>query len=197
MSVALTQPWTIDEFLDWVVEQEGKFEFDGFAPVAMTGASANHSRISQNIYAALRHRLRGTPCSYFGPDLAIATAQTVRYPDAVVTCTAVDGSSLTAPEPVVVFEVLSPSSGGTDRIVKLREYQTIPSLLHYVIVESATAGLTSMRRTSGDAPWTAEPLTIEDSLVLDAIGVAIPVAEVYEAVDFAKPTARRGGHRRR
>ena len=69
----MDDPWTAELFLDWVGTQEGRYEFDGLRPVAMTGGSANHSRILTNIHVALRSRLRGTPCSHFGPDLGVRT----------------------------------------------------------------------------------------------------------------------------
>jgi hypothetical protein len=64
---------TRDAFLNWTVAQRTRYEFDGFAPVAMTGGSRDHSRICQNIYAALRSRLKGSGCEPLGPDAGIAT----------------------------------------------------------------------------------------------------------------------------
>ncbi len=60
MNVALTRPWTVERFLAWADRQEGRYEFDGVRPVAMTGGTADHNRITINILAALRLRLRGT-----------------------------------------------------------------------------------------------------------------------------------------
>jgi len=62
MNVALTHPWTDEQFLNWAAAQEGRYEFDGLQPVAMTGGTARHSRITLNIHVALRSRLRGTQC---------------------------------------------------------------------------------------------------------------------------------------
>src|SRR5450432_2106653 len=112
MNVALTFPWTAEQFLKWVGTQEGRYEFDGVRPVAMTGGSANHSRILTNIHVALRSRLRGTGCSHFGPDLGVRTiGERVRFPDALITCTKFPGTERLAPDAVIVFEVLSPDSG--------------------------------------------------------------------------------------
>ena len=63
MNAPLRKPWTQREFFAWAATQEGRCEFDGFQPVAMTGGSANHNRITLNIHVALRSRLRGSPCS--------------------------------------------------------------------------------------------------------------------------------------
>jgi len=119
MNVALQRPWTIEQFLNWAGAQDGRYEFDGVQPVAMTGGNARHNRVTTNIHAALRYRLRGTPCAYYGPALGVQTiGSTVRYPDALVTCTKFPDTDRLAPDVRVVFEVLSPSSGRTDRIEK-------------------------------------------------------------------------------
>ena len=63
MNVALQCPWTIEQFLSWASTQDGRYEFDGIQPVAMTGGNARHSRVTTNVHAALRSRLRGTSCA--------------------------------------------------------------------------------------------------------------------------------------
>jgi Uma2 family endonuclease len=185
MSVALSKVWTEEAFLSWARRQEGRYEFDGFKPVAMTGGNANHGRIAHNIYSALGARLRGTPCSCFGPDLAVrTTAGKIRYPDALVTCTRFPGTAYIAPNPVIVFEVISLDSGGRDRIEKLREYAAVPSIRRYVIVESAGIGLTVLHRPEGGDAFTALPLLAEDTLHLPEIGIEVRVAEFYLDVEF-------------
>jgi Uma2 family endonuclease len=138
-----------------------------------------------NIHTALRQRLRGTGCRPLGADAGLATiGDSVRYPDALVTCTPITGDEYITPNVVVVFEVISPTSGRTDRIVKVREYAAVPSILRYVIVESASIGLTVLERRTGDEKWTVTTLMADDTLLLPEIGIEIPVAELYEGVDF-------------
>ena len=189
MNVALRMPaMSRDEFLDWAEAREGRYEFDGFEPVGMVGGSRNHSHITLNIHVALRSRLRGSPCDSLGPDMGIATVgDSVRFPDALVTCTNFPGNARLAPEVTVVFEVVSPGSVRVDRIVKLREYQAVASIRRYVIVEQDLAGLSVyFRQHEGDA-WTAVALTDEDVLALPEIGIEVPVAEFYEGVTFEVP----------
>ena len=157
MNIALRKPqMTRDQFFAWAEVQDTRYEFDGFQPVAMTGGTVNHSQITQNIHFALRTRLRGTGCRPLGPDAGVATiGDAVRYPDALVTCTRVTGTAHTVEGVVVVFEVLSPTSGRTDRIVKLREYRAVPSIRRYVILEHSSIGLTVFARADGEAEWTA------------------------------------------
>lgn len=185
MGTALRRPsMTREQFLDWVQTREGRWEFDGFDPVAMTGGTVNHNRICQNLWFALRRRLRGGPCQVLGPDAGIATSHdAVRFPDAVVTCVAEPGSAQLLSAPLLVFEVISPTSSRLDRIVKLREYAAVPSIRRYVIVESSSAALTVHARAQGDAPWTTTALTGEEVLPLPEIGLEVPVAEFFEAVE--------------
>jgi len=186
MNIALRQPlMTRDQFLDWVQAQEGRYEFDGFRPVAMTGGTNNHSLTCQNIYFALRTRLRGTRCDVLGPDAGVATVgDAVRYPDALVTCTKSPGTALLVPGVVTVFEVLSPNSGRPDRIDKLREYRAVPSIRRYVILEHLGVGLTAFSRTEGEVDWTATALTADDTLEMPELGIAVPVLEFYEGLDI-------------
>lgn len=185
MNVAVRRQWTQQEFFDWAEAQERRYEFDGFQPVAMTGGNNNHSGLHRNIVLAVGNRLRGQACQVFGPDAGVATVgSTVRFPDAVVTCARVVGTDRLLPGVIVVFEVISPTSGGLDRIVKLREYAAVPSILRYVIVESAMMGLTVLSRGQGDANWTATALGEGDVLVMPEIGIELPVADIYERIDL-------------
>jgi Uma2 family endonuclease len=186
MNVALQRPWTIEQFLLWASAQDGRYEFDGVQPVARTGGNANHSRVTTNIHAALRTRLRGSPCSYYGPDLGVRTiGSKVRYPDALITCTKFPGTDQLAPDVRIIFEALSPTSGQTDRIEKVREYAAVPSMRRYVILETKSAGLLVLHRLHAGDAWTEAALTIDDTLGLPEIGIEIPVTEFYEDVDFA------------
>lgn len=154
----------------------------------MTGGTRNHSRIAQNISFALRTRLRGTGCEPLGPDAGVATiGNAVRYPDALVTCTKGPGSDRIVPGVVVVFEVLSPTSGRTDRIEKLREYQSVLSIRRYVILEHTSVGLAVHSRMRGEDPWIATALTNGDVLLMPEIGIEIPIAEFYEGTDIEEP----------
>jgi Uma2 family endonuclease len=186
MSATVRAPtMTRDQFFVWAEAQGGRYEFDGFQPVAMTGGNLNHNQIAINILVALRGRLGGTGCRPHGMDAGVATAgDTVRYPDGVVTCSPVNGISRLVPNPVVVFEVINPTSSHMDRIVKLREYAAVDSIRRYIIVESASAGLTVHERQAAGQRWTVTPATADDLLPLPEIGIEIPVAELYEDVNF-------------
>ena len=182
MNVALRQPrMTREQFFQWAQAQDERYEFDGFQPVAMTGGSLNHNRIALNLNRALFSRLEGSGCEPFGPDAGIATVgNTVRYPDVVVTCARDAGEANLVPNPLVVFEVLSPSSGRMDRFVKVREYRAVESIRRYVILESTSIALAVMFRSAASSDWTLTALLAGEDL---------HVAEVYRGTGLLEAAA--------
>lgn len=183
MSQAQRRPMTIAEFLEWEEQQEGKYEFDGRGVVrAITGGSAAHARVSLNVATSLRIRLRGTPCEAFGSDLKIEVAGAVRYPDAFVVCTPVANKTLAVDRPVVVFEVLSPSTAIVDFTDKHDEYQDTPSIMRYVILRQDRMYATIFFREAGG--WSREVLADGGVLKLPEIGIELPMTELYEDLVF-------------
>lgn len=185
MGTTLRRPMTLAEFLAWEERQETKHEFDGFGPVAMVGGTAAHSTLQANLAAALVPRLRGKPCRFFGSDLKIEVAGSIRYPDGMVVCTPVPRDAKVVRDPVVVSEVLSPSTAGTDRILKNREYRATPSVRRYVLLEQDRVAATVFSREGGD--WIGRLRGEEDELAMPEIGVAFPLAELYAGLDFSQP----------
>lgn len=185
MSNAVRQPMTREAFFAWAEAQDERYEFDGFRPVAMTGGNLGHSALSGNITRQLGNHLAGKPCRPLGADAGVATiGAIVRYPDAVVTCSSFNARDRLVPNPVVVFEVVSPTSVRTDRIVKLREYQAVPSIRRYVIVEPDAMAVTVFWRERDGEMFRALPLGEDDVLSLPEIGIEIPVAAFYEGITF-------------
>jgi Uma2 family endonuclease len=107
---------TLADFLAWEDKQDLRYEFDGFQPVAMTGGTAAHAFIQRNLAIAVGGRLRGQPCQFVGNDLKIEVAGRIRYPDGFVVCTPLSAQAKLVREPVVIFEVLSDSTGRTDLV---------------------------------------------------------------------------------
>jgi Uma2 family endonuclease len=139
MSASL-KPLTVEEFLAWERSQEPRYEFDGIQPVAMTGGSRAHNRVTTRLTGALV-RLVKSPCEACGPDLKVLTPGRVRFPDASVVCaTADEDDDADIVAPTVVFEVLSPSTALTDRRVKAIEYAGATTILVYVMLETDRAG---------------------------------------------------------
>ena len=183
MNLALRKPMTLAEFLEWEERQPMRYEFDGVGPVAMAGGSVRHAQIQRNLAFTFTARLRGKPCQFLGSDLKIQTEEDhARYPDGIVICSPLTGSETIVDAPVVIFEVLSPSTTHTDRFVKAREYQRMSSVQRYVMLEQDSVNAVVYAR-SGET-WTHEILIADSVLALPEIGVALPLAELYEGVVF-------------
>ena len=182
MSNALRQTMTVEEFLDWERRQPVKYEFDGIQPVAMTGGSLAHARVQRNLAISIGGALRGGPCEFIGSDLQLRLAHTVRYPDGMVICGPQAGSAVSTSEPVVIFEVLSPSTAGVDRIVKVREYQALASVQRYVILEQDRTGATVFARAGEQ--WSGQVLVAGDTLDLPEAGIQVSLDELYLDVEL-------------
>ena len=181
MNIALRRRMTVEEFLAWEEGQEERWEFDGSAPVAMTGGTRAHSLITTNIIRAMGNRLEGTPCFIYNGDLKIRVAESIRYPDAFVARGASENKATIGDNPVVVFEVLSPSTGSTDQIIKSYEYSATPSIKRYIMVaQDRIAAKIEERRGS---EWISTA-TVDPGKVLDVpeIGVNVPLIEFYKGV---------------
>lgn len=185
MNVALRKSMTREQFFRWAEAQEGRYEFDGERPVAMTGGTTSHSLIVVNVISELRIRLRGRSCRVLSAEGAgvATTGGTVRYPDATVTCSPLRGTDRLVPDPIVVFEVVSGGNARTDRFDKMREYHGVPSIRRYVLVEQTSPVLVSYAR-QGVEPWVATSLSLDDVLALPEIGIEVPVADLFEGVEF-------------
>jgi Uma2 family endonuclease len=185
MSVALRRPMTVAEFLDWEEQQPLRYEFDGFQPIAMTGGTVAHAAIQRNLALALGGRLRGQPCQFFGNDLKIEVAGKIRYPDGFVVCSPISRGDKVVRDPVVIFEVLSDSTARTDLVAKNHEYAATPSVQRYVILSQDETAGTMFERIGGE--WVGRLLAADTILRIPEIGIEVPLAELYEGIDFPRP----------
>lgn len=178
MSVAVQLPMTLGEFLAWEERQELRYEFDGTAPVAMTGGTIAHDRITFNLQRSLDARLAGKRCRPLGPNVKIIVDGRTRYPNAFVVCQPVSPTATVATDPVVVFEVLSEGSAETDLIDKNREYRATPSIQRYVVLQQTRkAALVFVRQGRG---WLSEIVSGDDAVLeLPEIDISLPLQDVY------------------
>lgn len=181
VGAAASQPISLEQFLAWEVQQESRFEFDGAHLRAMTGGTGAHAAIQVSLLRALANRLDGKPSRPYGSELMLKLESTARYPDAFVICSPVSPTATFATEPVVIFEILSKSSGSDDLGTKRLEYQAIPSLRRYVALAQSHRLAHVFHRTVNG--WETELfLGAEAVLDMPEIEVALPMAEIYRGV---------------
>jgi Uma2 family endonuclease len=175
----------VDDFLAWLQGQRERYEFVGGRLVMMAGGSEDHNDIQVNLLAALKRRLRRGPCKPNGSDLLVRIDErTGRFPDASVTCGRGGGNYVTAP--VAIFEILSPATELSDRTDKRRDYQRLPSLRHYVLITQDAPRIEAYTR--GRRGWRFEEIEgLDTRLVLEAFGIELPLAELYDGLSFPAP----------
>ncbi len=177
------------EYLEWENRSETKHEYYRGEIFAMSGTTVNHNRIALNILVSLHGQLQGKPCEPFGSDirLRINPVNLSTYPDISVVCgglkmDAVDKLAITNPR--VLIEVLSESTRKYDTGRKFEFYQTLPSLVDYVIVEQKEAKVIHYLRQE-DGTWTHRLLAgMDAAIVLDSISCEIPFKAIYRNVEF-------------
>ena len=176
--------FTADEFIAWAMDQPtGRFELDNGYVFAMAPERAAHALTKGNVYAALRDgvRTRGLGCQVFPDGMTVRIDDhTIYEPDALVRCgPPVPGDAIEVTDPVIVVEVVSPSSRGIDRGVKLERYFSVPTVRHYLIVDTEKSVVIHHRRD--DAGEIRAAILAGGDLVLDPPGLTIAVADIFAA----------------
>ncbi len=160
-----------------------KHEYLAGVIYAMASTSIGHDRIANNIVRELGNQLRGRRCEVFSSDVKVRIrsngGEFYYYPDATVDCGGAGDSSLFAEEPRVIFEVMSPDTERIDRGEKLANYQALPSLEVYALVDQFHIAVSAYRRSGSG--WKMEFLTDKDHLLeMPGIGCTLPLAAMYE-----------------
>jgi Uma2 family endonuclease len=173
---------TVPEFLSWAETQEsGRYELIRGEIVAMAPERSEHVRAKLRAVLTLDAAIRraGVPCEAFVEGLAVVIDDETSYePDTLVNCghPVADGT-MVAPNPVVVVEVLSPSTRHLDKTVKVADYFRVPSLCHYLIIDLARRHLLHYRR---QAAALATVATIKDGeIALDPPGISVEAAGFF------------------
>lgn len=169
------------QYLALAASTEDALEYHDGVVVAMVAPSYEHARIVSQLVHVLRLRNRSA-CAVLAPGLKIRVEATNRtlIPDVTVVCGDGQRSELdkhAIVNPVIVFEVLSPSTEAYDQGAKLHQYRRIPSLREYVIVAQDRRFAAVYRRV-GDL-WQLEDVEADGVLRLEGLGIELSLADVY------------------
>jgi Uma2 family endonuclease len=178
----------VEDYLAGELISPVKHEYLGGVVYAMAGARIAHNIIASNTLIAVGSRLRGRPCRPFNSDtkIRIHLPGHVRfyYPDASVSCRPNPPTDSFQDEPAVIFEVLFRRTRRIDEGEKKDAYLAIPSLAVYALIEQETAAVVAFRRTK-DGFEREVYQGLDAVLPLGEIGIDLPLAEVYETIEFA------------
>ncbi len=154
---------------------------------AMTGATNRHNTVSVNVVVALGRQLKGKICRPFNSDTKIRVRHgdgtSFYYPDASVVCESNRATETFQDKPVVVIEVLSPSTRAIDLDEKLTAYLSIDSLQAYILLEQDKPLAIVMRRTP-DGFLREVHEGLNSMIELPTLLCTLLLDEVYSGVDF-------------
>ncbi|MHB2018389.1 MAG: Uma2 family endonuclease [Candidatus Xenobia bacterium] len=187
--MALAEPrLTPEEYLAIDRRAEQKSEYFAGRMFAMGGASRQHVDIVANVTRELGTQFKGRPCHVYPSDMRVKVSQTglYTYPDASAVCEPAfeDAKGDTLLNPMVVFEVLSPSTEAYDRGDKAAHYRRCASVQEYVLISQDRVRVEHFARQR-DGSWRlTEQTALTDLLELTSIACTLPLAEIYDKVDL-------------
>ena len=178
---------TPEEYLQLETASNIKHEYIDGEVYAMAGATDTHVTIALNMAILLRSHLRGSGCRVYISDMKVRIEKKNRfyYPDVLMTCEDRDRENNTFKKfPSLIVEVLSDSTEAFDRGDKFADYQSLPSLQEYVLINTRKARIECFRRTK-EGLWLLQFYELEDSqFELTSVGFTGKVSDVYEEVEF-------------
>ena len=158
---------TEDEYLSFEESARLRHEYVCGHVFAMTGSTDAHNLICGNLFATIHAHLRGGTCRAYMNDMKVRlqSKQSYYYPDIMVSCESFESKSVFKEKPVLLIEVLSPSTKQIDLREKLVAYQGISSLKEYVVVHQDRQQIDVYRRIDNDN-WEISILSREQGLIL-------------------------------
>lgn len=182
-----------EEYLVFERASATKHEYYNGRVYAMTGAKEAQNLIAGNILAALHGQLRRKPCRVYPSDMRVKVLKTGlhTYPDIVVVCgqpAFADEVTDTVINPVVIVEVLPPSTERYDRGLKFQSYRAIDTLQDYLLVAQDHRHIEHFSRQSNGVWVLREAVEPSSTLHIASIDASLQLQDVYEKIDFAQIT---------
>lgn len=180
---------TPEEYLQVERQSETKHEYFDGEIFAMAGASRKHCKISANLIYSFMGRFKGTSCNVYSNDFRVKIKKTglYTYPDVIITCgkeILEDQVKDTLLNPLILIEILSPSTESYDRGKKFSHYRQIESLQNYVLVSQDEPHIELFERQINHQWILSEKVGLENSIEIPAINYLLPLVEVYDKIDF-------------
>ena len=178
-SMSMSKP----AFFEWLATKHERYELVGGVPRLLPWVKRNHNRIVVNLVGLLTRALDPARFEVATGDFAIATGpDSIRYADVFVEAAGRSGEAREAESPILIVEVLSPSTTPDDFGAKRQEYLGLPTLDTYLIVAQDSRCVWQWTR-GRDGEWPeAALITTEGEVLAGASGAALPLADVYRNV---------------
>jgi Uma2 family endonuclease len=186
VSEAAEPPFDVDAFLQWASAREGKFELHEGRIVAMSPERVRHAGTKSECYAALRDAIRraGLPCRAYVDGITVRARRDRAFvPNVLVACPPPPPDVVDIDNPLIVVEVLSPTTSEADHNLKLEAYLALPSLAHYLILDPVRRVVIHHARQDGDRA--ARRILHGGPLRLDPPGLDLGVETLFEPEEAA------------
>lgn len=190
MSLQIKPRYTLEEYFALELASEEKYEYFNGEVFCMSGVSPNHAQLESNLITELNNQLRGRGCRVFPANIRIKVpaAPPYRYPDVTVVCEKPQyekiGGIDALTNPVLLVEVLSPSTEAFDRGDKFSYYKSIPSFREYLLVAQHRPHLTHYLKQD-DEKWMQEEADESSAgLYLPTLDCTLTLSQLYEGIEF-------------
>ena len=194
MSALPKYRYTLEEYIELEKSSEERYEYFDGEVFAMAGGSLEHAIIATNVAGSINNRLGAKNCRAINSEVRIKvpTAPPYRYADVTVVC----GEPITEKylgqvmlvNPLVLVEVLSPSTKDYDKDGKFLAYQSIESFQEYLLVAQDAPHVTRYVRQPDNQWWRADFIGLESSVELKSLGVTLTLSEIYCGVQVPPAT---------
>ena len=178
------QKLTLAEFLDWEMKQTARHEYCRGETFNMVGGRRGHGRVIANLMRHLGNHLDDGPCQAFSENMKVQIGdEAVLYPDVFVTCDKrFSADEIVFTVPLLIVEVLSPSTQRYDRSEKFALYRRLPSLREYVLIDPDTRRVEVFRHEA-DGNWKLFDMSDGEALVLDSVALTLTLGQLFKGMD--------------
>lgn len=181
--------YTLEEYLDFEVNSSERHEYINGEIRLMTGGTPNHNQIALNLSGTLNFALKRQPYRVFVTDqrLWIPTKRLYTYPDIMVIQGDIqlqEGRKDTITNPLILVEVLSASTRNYDKDEKFAAYRTLTTFQEYILIDQYNIQIEHYYKTDQKHWIFMEYNNSNETLVFNSISFEIPVADIYDKVDF-------------
>lgn len=182
------QFFTVEEYFKLEEASEVRHEFYKGRMYAMAGSTLRHNRLVRKIAALIESQPSNSRCGVFTESVKVEVIKDAYYPypDVTLTCHPFDlQSQYIIRQPNLIVEVLSKSSVATDRGFKWQEYQKMPPLLYYLLVDQVKMAVELFARVEHTEQWTYQAFyKPEDVVVFPRLNFELTVGAIYDGIDF-------------
>lgn len=199
---------SLDEYYDILLSGDIKYEWcagqmwpvgnPDNSPKLMAGAQPDHNRIKHNVERFLGNQLENTPCEVMSGDqqIRVENSNLNAFPDVVVACENARFEDVrglgTLFNPVVIVEILSPSTQSYDRTDKWAHYQRLTSLRDYVVIFSDQMRVEHHGRDGENQSWTETIFFRPDEqIALRGVAASLRVGDLYRRVQLSSTNTSR------